>query len=301
MRPRKIAEATMWLPGTAPEVAEASYPAAPVANAISPAPHTEKSKSNSAIGKSALEWPMLDDGWLTGVDTPVVKFEANLQAVELASSLRESHRRPTPDDRIVLSRYTGWGGLPLLFEARGGAWHQRFERLRGTLPDSDFESVHASVNNAHYTAPAIARQVWAAGRRLGFKGGRILEPSAGIGHFLGAMPEEIKSASDCHAVEIDAVSAGMLSAHQTTLSNDAFKLRVRSVANSRLAALVLTKPGYAFSEEKRYGEEYVVADLDASESGSWARHFALLDQYESEGGGEIPIPWQFAQALGGSW
>ena len=100
------------------------------------------------------------------------------------------------------------GGLPASFnlEAADSAWAERARRLQELLPAEDYESARASVNNSHYTEVPVIEAIWQAVERFGFTGGRILEPAAGIGHFIGAMPRNLAERSSITAVEIDRVS-----------------------------------------------------------------------------------------------
>ncbi|MBU0501435.1 MAG: DEAD/DEAH box helicase family protein [Gammaproteobacteria bacterium] len=142
----------------------------------------------------------------------VTKFEANVAAIDLLRKLWAEKRQPNADERTILNRYTGWGGLPQAFnrEQRDPSWSARAERLQTLLDGDEWESAHASTPNAHYTSLEIIEAMWAMVERLGFKGGRILEPSAGTGYFLGAMPEAIARNSQITAIELDQISSRIL-------------------------------------------------------------------------------------------
>ena len=123
----------------------------------------------------------------------------------LLRAIERDGRSPTPEERVALLRFTGWGGIPASFNLDGtdAAWKRRAQQLSELLQPDEYESARASVNNSHYTEPFIVRWIWAALRRLGFEGGRILDPSSGIGHFLGCMPADIATRSRITAVELD--------------------------------------------------------------------------------------------------
>ncbi|MEW5891073.1 MAG: hypothetical protein ACOZCP_19285 [Pseudomonadota bacterium] len=148
---------------------------------------------------------------LADIGDPERKFADNVAAIRLLQKLSEEGRPATEKEKRVLVRYTGWGGLPQAFDMTDSCakphWREEFKAL---LSREDWEAARASVNNAHYTDPVVVRFIWATLKRIGFAGGRIIEPAAGIGHFLGCMPQDIAAVSDLHAVEIDRISAQIL-------------------------------------------------------------------------------------------
>ena len=135
-------------------------------------------------------------------------------AIGVLRALETEQRQASLDERRVLSRYTGWGGLPWAFNRLEGANAQRVRaaRLNEILGEEEYESARASVNNAHYTSLEVIEAMWAGVRRLGFRGGRILEPAAGVGYFLGAMPPTLAGRSAVTAIEIDKLSSRILRA-----------------------------------------------------------------------------------------
>ncbi|MBL8451930.1 MAG: Eco57I restriction-modification methylase domain-containing protein, partial [Zoogloea sp.] len=144
----------------------------------------------------------------------VAKFEANLAAIDQLRQIEAENRPASAEERQVLLRYTGWGGLPASFnlETEDRAWAERARRLQAMIGAEDYESARASINNSHYTEIRVIEAMWQAVERFGFTGGRILEPSAGIGHFIGAMPRNLAERSSVTAVEIDRVSGRILKA-----------------------------------------------------------------------------------------
>jgi hypothetical protein len=121
---------------------------------------------------------------------------------------------PAAEERQALQRYTGWGGLPASFnlDTDEPAWAERARRLQDLLPPEDYASARASVNNSHYTEIHVIEAMWQAILGFGFSGGRVLEPAAGIGHFIGAMPENLAERSTVTAIEIDHLSGRILQA-----------------------------------------------------------------------------------------
>lgn len=204
----------MWLPGFGPNddpVATHGEASRTEANILPFAP--AKKTRDEAQAKPI--WPKLEASIFTGLTGEVTKFEANLAAIDLLRKLEiEDSREPTVDERIVLNQYTGWGGLPKAFnlEQKDQAWVDRAESLKSILSTGEYMLAEGSTPNAHYTSLEIIQAMWVAVQRLGFKGGRILEPSAGVGYFIGAMPEDIARNSTVTAIELDALSAKLTKA-----------------------------------------------------------------------------------------
>jgi N12 class adenine-specific DNA methylase len=134
------------------------------------------------------------------------KCRGNLEAIELLKVLEHEGRKPTDEEKRILVRYVGWGGLPQVFDHCNGAWETERTRLDSLLTTEELESARATTLNAHYTAPLIIRAIYALLQQLGFAQGRILEPACGLGHFIGLMPEEMHSHSQITGVEIDSVT-----------------------------------------------------------------------------------------------
>ena len=216
MRLKKIAEAVMWLPGFAPNEDPREILGVVNATATSP-PQQQKEPAplpqQKIVAPKAPNpvWSRLDAPTFANLSGEVTKFEANRSAVDLLRKLAEQGRAPDPEERSALNRFTGWGGLPKAFNPDQGdiPWKKRAEGLVAFL-GNDYESARASVNNAHYTSIDVVEGMWSAIERIGFTGGRILEPSAGSGYFLGAMPAEIAANSSITAVEIDSLSSRFL-------------------------------------------------------------------------------------------
>lgn len=142
-----------------------------------------------------------------GIGSAKSKCRANIAALELLKRLEAEERAATADEKQVLVRYVGWGGLPQVFDTFNAEWKQERERLESILNAEELESARATTLNAHYTSPAVIRAMYALLGRLGFEQGRILEPACGIGHFIGVMPDEIHGGSLITGIEIDSVTA----------------------------------------------------------------------------------------------
>ncbi len=140
------------------------------------------------------------------------RIDANLAAIELAKELLASGSTATTKEMEVLRRYSGWGGLGAAFN-EGNAWSPNpiNKRLREMLTPEEYEAAVMSRNSAYYTPAPVIDTMWDIAKALGFKGGNIVEGSAGIGNILGLMPTDISERSNIRAVEIDDTTGGILS------------------------------------------------------------------------------------------
>lgn len=141
------------------------------------------------------------------------RIEANIKAIELAHELLESGETATPEQMSVLRQFSGWGGLGAAFSDGGYDWKQRErnKKIRELLGEEAYEQAVMSANSAYYTPAYVVDTLWDIANQLGFKGGNILEGSAGIGNILGQMPTMVSERSNIHAIEIDGTSGGILS------------------------------------------------------------------------------------------
>jgi hypothetical protein len=136
------------------------------------------------------------------------KLTANLRAIDLLKKLEAEDRNPTPDEKRVLAQYTGWGWAGEFFNP--SKYPNEHEQIRKRLSDEQLAAAKRSTLNAHYTSPDVIKPMWDLVRRLGFTGGRVLEPAAGIGHFFGLMPKDLQEQSKLVGVELDDTSAAIL-------------------------------------------------------------------------------------------
>lgn len=159
------------------------------------------------------------------------RIEANIAALELAKKLLASGATATPQEMAILRRYSGWGGLGAAFN-EGSAWAPNpiNKRLREALTPEEYQAAVMSRNSAYYTPAAVIDAMWDVAKALGFKGGNIVEGSAGIGNIIGLMPTDISERSNIHAVEIDPTTGGILS----LLYPDA-KVEVQGFEQTRIA------------------------------------------------------------------
>ena len=140
-----------------------------------------------------------------GSGGPKAKFKANMEAIRLLKELEQEQRLATPEEQEVLSRYVGWGGIPQAFEERNSAWAAEYTQLKGVLTPEEYSAARASTLNAFYTSPTVVKAMYEALGNMGLKQGNILEPSCGVGNFMGLLPESM-SAANMYGVELDPVS-----------------------------------------------------------------------------------------------
>ena len=158
-------------------------------------------------------WPLLDPQDFAPAKAVQERIENNIAAIELARELGEQGRTPTPDDMAQLLRYCGWGGAARVFSP-DGAKPQPLAPLRDRLmaisTDAEYAAMQSSVNTSFYTPPQLVEAIWRIAQHLGFKGGRVVEPAAGVGHVLAGMPSGLARKSMVTAVEKDLCSAAIL-------------------------------------------------------------------------------------------
>lgn len=136
------------------------------------------------------------------------RFHRNYAAITVLKRCQEENRFATPDEQIILSKYVGWGGIPEAFDTNAGSWQTEYAMLKSILSPDEYEAARASTLTAFYTPPAVVNGIYKALEQMGFREGNILEPSCGIGNFIGMLPEEMKE-SKIYGVEIDPNSAGI--------------------------------------------------------------------------------------------
>ena len=134
------------------------------------------------------------------------RFHRNYAAITVLKRCQEENRFATPDEQIILSKYVGWGGIPEAFDTNAGTWQTEYAMLKSILSPDEYEAARASTLTAFYTPPAVVNGIYKALEQMGFREGNILEPSCGIGNFIGLLPEKMKE-SKIYGVEIDPISA----------------------------------------------------------------------------------------------
>ena len=140
-----------------------------------------------------------------GAGGPKAKYKANMEAIHLLQTLEQEERLATPEEQEILSRYVGWGGIPQAFEENNSNWTNEYLELKNTLSPEEYSAARASTLNAFYTSPIVIRSMYEALENMGLKQGNILEPSCGVGNFMGLLPESMGKAN-MYGVELDPVS-----------------------------------------------------------------------------------------------
>ena len=133
------------------------------------------------------------------------KCRANIEAIRLLKYLEENDFQASSEQQEVLSRYVGWGGIPEVFDENKPDWSKEYAELKSLLTPEEYEAARGSTLNAHYTSPAVIKAIYEAVGSMGFEGGRILEPSMGVGNFFGLLPESMQG-SQLYGVELDSIT-----------------------------------------------------------------------------------------------
>ena len=133
------------------------------------------------------------------------KCRANIEAIQLLKYLERNGFQASPEQQDVLSSYVGWGGIPEVFDESKSEWSKEYAELKALLTPEEYDAARGSTLNAHYTSPAVIRAIYEAVGGMGFEGGRILEPSMGVGNFFGLLPENMAN-SQLYGVELDSIT-----------------------------------------------------------------------------------------------
>ena len=135
------------------------------------------------------------------------RFKNNIEAIKLVNRLINSQKEATDDEKKVLAKYVGWGGLAQAFDEHNVAWQNEYQELKDVLSVEEYAAAKGSVLNAHYTSKTVIDGIYKALERFGVKGNnRILEPAMGTGNFFGFMPQEIADGAKLYGVELDRVT-----------------------------------------------------------------------------------------------
>ena len=162
-------------------------------------------------------WPVIDPQTYRPSGSVERRIEDNIAAIRLVKALADEKRKPSDAEMATLLRYSGWGGAARVFSLDGGTKASPLARqrdeLKSLVTEAEYVAMQASVNTAFYTPPQIVEAMWRMVRKLGFTGGRVLEPAAGTGQFFASMPQDMARTSMLTAVEIDPITASMLEAN----------------------------------------------------------------------------------------
>ena len=145
------------------------------------------------------------DDKLLGEGTPKEKVRRNIEAIKLLHKLEDENRLANSEEQNILSKYVGWGGLPDVFDESKANWSKEYYELKELLTDEEYKSARASTLTAFYTPPVVINAIYNTLKNMGVEQANILEPSCGIGNFLGMLPQEMQS-SKLYGVELDSIS-----------------------------------------------------------------------------------------------
>ncbi len=140
-----------------------------------------------------------------GAGGPKTKFRANIDAIKLLKELEADNRLATSEEQEVLSRFVGWGGIPQAFDSQNEAWSSEYAEVKELLTPEEYREARASTLNAFYTSPTVIKAMYSALENMGLKSGNVLEPSCGVGNFMGLVPESMDGLK-MYGVELDSIS-----------------------------------------------------------------------------------------------
>ena len=140
-----------------------------------------------------------------GEGSPREKFNNNVEAIRVLKKCEEENRFATSQEQEILSKYVGWGGLPQAFDEKDSSWSNEYNILKNLLDETEYSQARESTLTAFYTPPVVIRSMYKALENMGLKTGNILEPSCGVGNFIGMLPDSLE---DCklYGVELDSIS-----------------------------------------------------------------------------------------------
>ena len=184
------------------------------------------------------------------------RFRRNVEAIRILKECEFDNRFATPEEQQVLAQYVGWGGIPEAFDGNNTAWADEFTELYGLLSPEEYQSARESTLTAFYTPPVVISAIYKAMEQIGFKEGNILEPSCGIGNFIGMLPQSIEN-SRVYGVEIDKISAGIAQQLYQRSSIAGQPFEEANIPDSFFDAVVGNVPFGDFSvADKRYDKNH---------------------------------------------
>lgn len=184
------------------------------------------------------------------------RFRRNVEAIRVLKECEFDNRFATPEEQQVLAQYVGWGGIPEAFDENNTAWADEFTELYGLLSPEEYQSARESTLTAFYTPLVVISAIYKAMEQMGFKEGNILEPSCGIGNFIGMLPQSMEN-SRVYGVEIDKISAGIAQQLYQRSSIAGQPFEEANIPDSFFDAVVGNVPFGDFSvADKRYDKNH---------------------------------------------
>lgn len=182
------------------------------------------------------------------------RFRRNMEAIRVLKECEFENRFATPEEQEILSQYVGWGGIPEAFDENNSSWADEFIELYTALSPDEYESARASTLTAFYTPPVVISSIYKAMEQMGFREGNILEPSCGIGNFIGMLPQSMQD-SKIYGVEIDKISAGIAQQLYQKTSIAALAFEEANIPDSFFDAVIGNVPfGDIRVNDRRYNK-----------------------------------------------
>lgn len=184
------------------------------------------------------------------------RFRRNTEAIRVLKQCEEGNRFATPEEQQLLAQYVGWGGIPEAFDENNAAWQSEYNELSQLLSDEEYQSARESTLTAFYTPPVVISAIYKVMEQMKFKEGNILEPSCGIGNFIGMLPQSMQN-SHVYGVEIDKISAGIAQQLYQRSSIAGQPFEQAEIPDSFFDAVVGNVPFGDFSvADKRYDKNH---------------------------------------------
>ena len=184
------------------------------------------------------------------------RFRRNTEAIRVLKQCEEENRFATPEEQQLLAQYVGWGGIPEAFDENNAAWQSEYNELSQLLSDEEYQSARESTLTAFYTPPVVISAIYKVMEQMEFKEGNILEPSCGIGNFIGMLPQSMQN-SRVYGVEIDKISAGIAQQLYQRSSIAGQPFEQTEIPDSFFVAVVGNVPFGDFSvADKRYDKNH---------------------------------------------
>ena len=212
------------------------------------------------------------------------RFHRNYAAIKVLKDCQNENRFATPDEQKILSRYVGWGGIPEAFDERAGAWHTEYAMLKNILTPEEYASARESTLTAFYTPPEVSTAIYKVLEQMGFQEGNLLEPSCGIGNFIGMLPKSMENAK-VYGVELDTISAGIAQQLYQKSSIAAQGFEEVNVPDSFFDGVIGNVPfGYFKVSDKRYDKyNFLIHDYFFAKSLDKLRPGGVMSLVTSKG------------------
>ena len=159
---------------------------------------------NFSITDEKYDYRLSEESY--GIGTKRERCHNNIEAIRTLKAIEAEGRMATPEEQEILAKYVGWGGIQEAFDSKNGAWETEYATLRELLTKDEYRAAEKTITDAFYTSPVVSGAIYEALENMGFHGGRILEPSMGVGNFFGTMPESMRNESQLVGVEIDSIT-----------------------------------------------------------------------------------------------